>query len=237
MRAPSEVDWLLSRVQVGDVLFEPVTVQSSWSLLFPILSQAALLRLTQSSVTFRSHSGEESAPAGSYVFFPRGLPCILRGSTGDEGLIASGFCALLALRLGAQALQPELLPESIILPTEEFPSLEALGVEAMRLGPMKEPGSKVLLQRVLEILVVNLLRSWLTRLPQYRLAGLLAMEDPCLSPVMRAIHHEPFADWSLPNLASIASLSRAAFANRFRRCVGLTALKYVRECRLDDAFV
>jgi AraC-like DNA-binding protein len=58
------------------------------------------------------------------------------------------------------------------------------------------------------------------------------VRDPYLSPVLSAIHAKPAHGWTVVELASIACLSRSAFAERFSQIVGQPPLTYLTQYRL-----
>jgi transcriptional regulator GlxA family with amidase domain len=66
--------------------------------------------------------------------------------------------------------------------------------------------------------------------------GLLAgLSDPRLVNAINAIHADPANRWTLEQMASLANMSRARFANRFREIVGITPMNYLSEWRLSAA--
>ncbi|MEO0587902.1 MAG: AraC family transcriptional regulator, partial [Planctomycetota bacterium] len=64
---------------------------------------------------------------------------------------------------------------------------------------------------------------------------LTATLDRPLAPVLRALHRHPEYRWTVDELADVASMSRAAFAARFRRIVGESPARYVGRLRLGRA--
>ncbi len=206
-------------------------VKADWNFCFPGASPSALVYSEHSSLSYRNKLGKVvPVEDSSVVFFPHGLPCDLSGKTHQESP-ARLLCGVIALNFGTEAWQLKLLPECLTLPANATQKYHALLDEALRLDSCSNSSSTYLLHRTLEVLVVALVRAWLAELADFQLAGLGAMKDPSLARVIQAIHLEPWANWTLPALADIAFLSRAAFAARFRTTVGLTPLEYVRQCR------
>ena len=79
----------------------------------------------------------------------------------------------------------------------------------------EEPGKKIILQRMLEVLLIEALR-WQGIAHDDVRAGLLnGMQDPGLARVLRAVHADVRANWTVAGLAKVAGLSRSAFAARF----------------------
>jgi AraC-like DNA-binding protein len=72
----------------------------------------------------------------------------------------------------------------------------------------------------------------LERLVQVLLAGL---SDPALANTLREIHVDVARRWTVADLARRAFMSRAAFAERFARKVGMPPMEYVLEWRMAIA--
>ena len=62
-----------------------------------------------------------------------------------------------------------------------------------------------------------------------------ALADPHVRASLDAIHRAPDKPWSVAELATLADLSRAVFAERFQRLVGEPPLRYLRAWRLLSA--
>jgi AraC-like DNA-binding protein len=93
-----------------------------------------------------------------------------------------------------------------------------------------EPGKEMVLQRLLEVLLVEALR-W--RGMDGGVAGLLnGMRDPMLARVLRAMHADVRAGWTVAELAGIAGLSRSAFAARFGDVLGCGPIEYLARWRM-----
>ncbi len=103
-----------------------------------------------------------------------------------------------------------------------------------------EPGKEMLLQRLLEILLVEALR-WRGIDGDEDRAGLLrAMRDPSLARVLRSMHADVRANWTVAGLAEVAGLSRSAFAARFGETLGCGPIEYLARWRMalaKDALV
>lgn len=94
------------------------------------------------------------------------------------------------------------------------------------------PGRDMILQRLLEVMLVECLRS-----PGFSedavSAGLLAgMRDPALAIALRAIHSNVRAGWSVATLARLAGMSRSAFSARFGQSLGCAPMEYVSRWRM-----
>lgn len=89
----------------------------------------------------------------------------------------------------------------------------------------QEPGRALVLQRLVEILLIEALRLGQTKeSPASLLKGLA---DVRLAEVVRRIHQDPARDWSVKQFAETAMLSRSAFYDRFTKAVGIPPMEYV----------
>lgn len=92
------------------------------------------------------------------------------------------------------------------------------------------PAREVVLARLLELLLIEALRSSAgTNASPGLLRGLA---DPRLASAIRAIHARPAHPWTVGELASEAALSRSAFFARFQGAVGLTPMDYLLAWRM-----
>ena len=95
-----------------------------------------------------------------------------------------------------------------------------------------EPGQQTLLDRMLDVALIQALREQFSAHPEQAPAWLRASADPAVGAALRALHAEPGRTWTVAALAERASLSRAAFARRFRELVGSAPLACLTEWRM-----
>jgi AraC-like DNA-binding protein/quercetin dioxygenase-like cupin family protein len=98
-----------------------------------------------------------------------------------------------------------------------------------------KPGSRVMVARLLDLLFIRALRVWAASDRHARPGWLTAAMDPAIGPVLSAVHRDPARDWSVDELADLASLSRSAFATRFAALLGEPPGAYVLRQRLERA--
>lgn len=99
----------------------------------------------------------------------------------------------------------------------------------------RRPGRELILERLVEVLLVEALRfrpAETARQEQGLLAGLA---DPALACALRRIHEDVAHRWTVAELARTAGMSRAVFAERFTRKVGMPPMEYVLEWRIAIA--
>lgn len=130
------------------------------------------------------------------------------------------------------------LPGQIVLQTAEMGGagrwqalLHWMGEEARTL----HPGGEAVLTRLADLLVIQAIRHWMQHDPAAHRGWLGALQDPRIGRALNAMHRDPAQAWSLGSLAAQASLSRSAFAARFQRLLGLPAMRYLAQWRMDLA--
>lgn len=97
----------------------------------------------------------------------------------------------------------------------------------------ERPGCDLILSRLVEVLIVEALRSVEGKgAPPGLLRGL---SDPRLAAAIRQIHGAPARPWTMAELAKEAALSRSAFFDRFARTVGVPPMEYLQGWRMSLA--
>jgi AraC-like DNA-binding protein len=94
----------------------------------------------------------------------------------------------------------------------------------------QRPAREVVLARLLEVLLIEALRSTAGTSASPGLVRGLA--DERLSVAIRAMHERPTHDWSVAELATRAALSRSTFFERFGRTVGVAPMAYLLAWRM-----
>lgn len=82
-----------------------------------------------------------------------------------------------------------------------------------------------------QLLLLEILRA-LMEGGQLRVGWLNVMADERLRPALTLIHEQPATTWSLDELARAATMSRTAFAERFRQVAGEPPLSYLTGWRM-----
>lgn len=96
-----------------------------------------------------------------------------------------------------------------------------------------KPGSEFMLSRLVELLLVEAMRSAGTGGAQ---PGLLrGLGDERLALALQQMHSHPDHSWTVTQLAKIAALSRSAFFERFTRFIGVTPMEYLLSWRMEIA--
>jgi AraC-like DNA-binding protein len=98
-----------------------------------------------------------------------------------------------------------------------------------------EPGQESVLDRLLDLMLIAVLRTWFAR-PEAQAPGWYAAHsDPVVGPALQLMHHHPDRPWTIELLAREAGVSRAALARRFNERVGQPPMAFLTEWRLTLA--
>lgn len=97
----------------------------------------------------------------------------------------------------------------------------------------QQPGSEFVMSRLVELLLVEAMRSASGgSAPPGLLRGL---GDERLARALKRMHARIEHSWSIDQLAKIAALSRSAFFERFTRMVGVAPMEYLLAWRMEIA--
>lgn len=97
-----------------------------------------------------------------------------------------------------------------------------------------EVGQQIVIDRLFDLLVVAVVRSWLREQTDPEKSW-LTVTDPLIGDALRLLHQAPAEPWTVDALARRLHVSRATFAARFRRAVGRGPITYLTEWRMTIA--
>jgi AraC-like DNA-binding protein len=126
------------------------------------------------------------------------------------------------------ALLVSLLPQLVHIRGE--PRLAAIVKLVTEEARAEKPARDVILARLLEVLMIEALRSAADTAAS---PGLLrGLADGRLAAAIRRMHENPTEDWTVEALAREGALSRSAFFDRFRRAMGVAPMEYLLSWRM-----
>ncbi|TPM28284.1 AraC family transcriptional regulator [Mesorhizobium sp. B2-3-4] len=96
-----------------------------------------------------------------------------------------------------------------------------------------EPGAALMISRIIDLMVIRTLRSWVHE--GHATGWLGGLSDTRIARSLKAIHERPLQRWSITELADKAGMSRSSFCERFTALVGRSPLRYQNEWRLGLA--
>jgi len=94
------------------------------------------------------------------------------------------------------------------------------------------PGQEAVLDRLLDLLLIAVLRAWFARPDGGAPAWYAADADPVVGPALRLMHNSPERPWTVASLARAAGSSRAALARRFTALVGEPPMTFLTGWRI-----
>jgi transcriptional regulator GlxA family with amidase domain len=93
-------------------------------------------------------------------------------------------------------------------------------------------GSELVVPRLVDSLLVFIVRAWLEDQPVGAGGWFGALRDPAIAKALSLIHERPGAPWSVEGLARQVAQSRATFARRFTELVGEIPVAYLTRWRM-----
>jgi AraC-like DNA-binding protein len=122
------------------------------------------------------------------------------------------------------------LPPLLVIPdhTWDSPLIPLLEDEIIK----DEPGQEAVLDRLLDLLLIAVLRAWFARPEADTPAWYRAHSDPIVGRALRLLHNNPAHPWTVAALAAETGISRAALARRFTELVGEPPMAYLTTWRL-----
>jgi AraC-like DNA-binding protein len=172
---------------------------------------------------------------GDFVFVaPGGDHGLASGHQDDsQTLLLCGYCQFDALE---NDMLLRSLPRYVLLQRDELEqwpwltrTLEHLSAEYMS----GAPGSELTVNKLTEVLLVQLLRANFGRSGDIGIIA--ALRDKRLARALTAIHNHPGQRWTIENAAEESSMSRSGFARRFKEVMRVSFFDYLTRLRMRNA--
>lgn len=258
------LDSLLQTLRVSSLLQNRVVVAEPWGVLFPASPRLAQFHFVEVGEGFLMIKGEapvrlrqgdlaivlrstdhcvvdrnQSPAVDVRTLVDRANVLCESGITlhfGGEGVESSFITGQFRFEDDAHPLLRS-LPSTIVLRGENGQApdwidatLKLLSDESMA----ARPGVRPVLDRLCGVLFIQSLRGWIRA--DDALHGLpAAMRDPAIDDAIHLIHTRPGEPWTVERLAHTVSMSRSAFAERFRRLLNEPPMDYLMRWRMHLA--
>jgi AraC-like DNA-binding protein len=254
---------VLSNAAVHGTVAATVLAGGDWGLAMSATPGAAFHAITSGSalLVVEGHDPVQLMP-GDVVLLPSGLTHQLLGTAtsdarpfdhvraeaalddGGELVVGTGpvttqiLCASYGHDPAASLTPFSALPEVVHLPAfAATPGLRAaLALIADELGG-SAPGLRPILDHAVNIVLIQVLRSWISSDTQSRTAPswLRGLADPTTRLALAALHRDPAFPWTIATLAGKVGVSRATLARRFESEVGTSPGGYLSTWRMELA--
>jgi AraC-like DNA-binding protein len=99
----------------------------------------------------------------------------------------------------------------------------------------KRAGSQSVLNRLSELMFVEVIRLYMDQLEGGNTGWLAGLRDPLVGRALTLLHARPSHAWTLEQLASEAAASRSVLADRFNDLVGYPPIQYLTRWRMQIA--
>src|SRR5256714_5635973 len=175
------------------------------------------------------HPGERcTPPAGEDLHLAMDLGVRTWGTSLDGASVMLVGTYLMANEIGRRLLTA--LPQLLVLPGDswESPLIPLLSEEIVK----DLPGQEAVLDRLLDLLLISVVRAWFARPDAAVPAWYRADGDPVVGKALRMLHNHPARPWTVAELAARTGVSRAALARRFTDFVGEPPMAYLTGWRL-----
>lgn len=106
---------------------------------------------------------------------------------------------------------------------------------AARESHARNPGSEAVLERMSEMLFLEVLRRYIAGLPEGETGWLAGIHDPVVGPALSMLHAQPGGDWTIDRLAEAVHISRSGLHERFTLLVGQPPMQYLAHWRMQVA--
>lgn len=154
---------------------------------------------------------------------------------GGDGEQTTLLCGTFSFRDGAANPLVRSLPGLIHVNSESSQdvswlktTLEFMACEASH----HRPGAQTVINRLCDILFIQAIRYYLSRMPACTRGWFRAMRDEQIGAALQAMHGWPGEAWSVAELARRAFLSRSAFSARFTELMGEPPMQYLTRWRI-----
>jgi AraC-like DNA-binding protein len=216
---------------VGGVAFEPVKLEEGDIAVIPqgdphVVSSAPGMR---AEPNLEAHRRPEDANA---------LPFAIQ-TGGDGPSDTHAICGFFSC--DARPFNPLLdaLPRFMRFSRDASPGSHSLLDQFIRIATAetanKRAGSQSILNRLSELMFVEVVRLHMNQLANNNTGWLAGLRDPLVGRALTLLHERPAHAWTVEELASEAAASRSALADRFTQIVGCPPIQYLTQWRMQIA--
>jgi AraC-like DNA-binding protein len=173
--------------------------------------------------------------AGDLVVFPLGRPPRLPAAPGGDLRSTSMICGELHFASHTQHPLRHALPACIVIRAAQANALfRNVSSMLIDVASARMPGRQVLLNKLADTLFALAVCDYANRHADRR-SLFIALADARICKVLQAVHERPGDPWTMQAMASLACMSRSAFAERFAQLMNVPPMQYVTQWRVSVA--
>ena len=219
---------------------EPVRLEQGDIVLFPqgdhhVMSSAPGLRAPAENHEIYFAPRPRQMPFALSVGEPGGSTALLDGGGRQQATLVCGF-----LGCDARPFNPLLASMPRVL---RIPGLGSEGSSwiggflrtVVDESNRKRAGGEAVLERMSEMLFVEVLRRYADTLPLDQTGWLAGMRDPAVGRALSLMHQRPGQAWTLDRLGDEAAISRSTLHERFVHFLGQPPMQYLAQWRMQLA--
>ncbi|TPV92409.1 MAG: AraC family transcriptional regulator [Myxococcales bacterium FL481] len=154
---------------------------------------------------------------------------------GGDGPQTTYVCGQFCFAGGSSHPLLAVLPDLMVLRADESRGIAGLETSLRFLAEearSREPGAQIAVDRIVDLLFVQVVRAWTASADRADLGWLGALSDAKIGAALSHFHAAPEKTWTVDALARSVGMSRSAFAARFSKLVGHPPLTYVTDWRM-----
>lgn len=218
----------------------PIRMAAGDLVLFPrgeahVMSSAPGLRAREDADDFLFAPRPPQLPYVLDARAPDVTTARLDGGGREHATLICGF-----LGLDARPFNPMLaaLPRVLHVPGRALGAdswVTAFLRTAVAESSVKRPGGEAVLERMSEMLFVEVLRRYVDSLPAEDTGWLAGLRDPVVGRALSLMHARPAHPWTLERLGTEAGLSRSSLHERFVHFIGQPPMQYLTSWRMQLA--
>jgi len=219
---------------------EPVQMEEGDVILFPqgdahVMASAPGLRAPRTSNNDYFGPRPPQLPVAMVLPAPPGVTALATVDGDPQTQLICGF-----LGLDARPFNPLLasLPRVLHVPGRTLGAnswVSAFMRAVVTESSQKRPGGEAVLERMSEMLFVEVLRRHVDSLPEEQTGWLAGMRDQAVGRALSLLHEKPAEDWTLERLSDAAALSRSSLHDRFVHFIGQPPMQYLTHWRMQVA--
>ena len=198
----------------------------------PLLLQANDFVLVRTSTPFQLVSGPGAQVIGSEsVIAEAGSVATFGEGQGPVTILRGGR---FVFDTANEQLLTGLLPQVVHVAATDHASERVRMLLAMNEAESSAPapGSAFVIARLMELLLVELLRSRTLDRSHVQTGLLAGLADPVTAQALTALHSDVARPWTTATLARHCGVSRSALGERFSRIVGMGPMQYLQRWRM-----